>query len=392
MGKRRVIGMIAACPFPSSQGSQVLIRQLSSALSRRGHSVHVITYPFGELPPDPYYQLHRAKALFPYGKLEPGPSLVKPILDLMLLIKAISVARREKIDLLHGHNYEGGMVAWTAARWLGIPSIYHCHSLLSDELPTYFSARPIRRIARLFGSVFDGIAAVLADHTIAVSPEIVRKFTKTEERRRKVTYLTPGIDPEEWGRIDLKELKRVEGFRMVYTGNLAPFQNVPQLLEAIRTVRRDFHNVTLEVVTPSKSATLLDLARSIGVESNLSVVVEKDFKAIVPRLLRADLACSMRTMKSGFPVKNLNYMAAGLPIVCYESGAKGVIDRETGIVVKDNDVIAFARAVSKLLKDGGLRNKMGERGRDIAFRNYNWDNLSEKVEEIHDSLLERREQ
>jgi glycosyltransferase involved in cell wall biosynthesis len=386
-GEKRVVGMVAACPFPSSQGSQVLIRQLSGALTRLGHSVHVISYPFGDLPPDPFYQLHRIKALVPFKKLDPGPSLLKPVLDLLLLIKVIAVARREKIDLLHGHNYEGIIVAWAAGKWVGIPSIYNCHSLLADELPTYFSARLTKRLSRLFGNLIDRITASLPDYTIAISPEISRQDTHTEEKGGRVKYLTPGIVREEWEGIDLRDEVREEGLRIVYTGNLARFQNIQQLLEVIRSVCLEFPDVTLEVITPSNIDPLVDLARSVGVDTNLSVIVENDFKEIIPRLLRADIACSMRTMKSGFPVKNLNYMAAGLPIICYESGAKGIIDGETGFVVKDNDTIAFTRAASKLLKDKVLRKSMGKKGREIAFRDYNWEDLIVKVEEIHESLL-----
>src|ERR1043166_339225 len=44
----RRIAMVAACPFPSLRGSQVLIRELAHALADRGHEVHLVTYPHGE--------------------------------------------------------------------------------------------------------------------------------------------------------------------------------------------------------------------------------------------------------------------------------------------------------------------------------------------------------
>ena len=166
MAERRTIGLVAACPFPSSQGSQVLIRQLAIALSRRGHIVHVITYPFGDLPPDPGYRLHRARALIPYRKLDPGPSPLKPILDLMLFFKTMSVTRREKIEILHGHNYEGIFVASLVTRLRRIPSVYYCHSLLADELPTYARGKTLKRLARWTGG--------------AASYEAGRGFGKTD--------------------------------------------------------------------------------------------------------------------------------------------------------------------------------------------------------------------
>ena len=130
----------------------------------------------------------------------------------------------------------------------------------------------------------------------------------------------------------------------------------------------------------------MSLAGSLGIERNLSVIVENDFSNIAPHLLRGDIACSARTITTGFPIKTLNYMAAGLPVVCYESGAAGILDGETGFVVRDNDIEAFAEALRTLVRDRALRRKMGERAREIAFRDYNWDILVERVEAIHDAL------
>ena len=36
------IAMVAPCPFPTSQGTQVLIGQLAQALRKRGHQVHLV--------------------------------------------------------------------------------------------------------------------------------------------------------------------------------------------------------------------------------------------------------------------------------------------------------------------------------------------------------------
>ncbi len=385
-----MIGMVAACPFPSSQGSQVLIRQLSHSLSDRGHSVHVIAYPFGDLPPDPYYTLHRAYDVFPWRKLDPGPSLAKPFLDVLLLAKVISVVRREGIEIIHGHNYEGIILAWKAARWLGIPVVYYCHSLLADELPTYFTGENATELARKFGSFVDRFTRKISDHVIAVSPDIARASVESGNGTEKTTFVPPGIRPEEWeGAASLVETGNSEGPTVIYTGNLAPFQNIPQLLEAVRTVVEEVPSLKLRVITSSATEPLVDMARRLGIDNNLSVVTENDFRSIVPHLLAADIACSTRTMRSGFPIKNLNYMAAGLPVVCYASGSPGMIDGETGLVVEDNNPKALAGSMLALLKDRALRRKMGDRAREVAFREYDWRDLSETVETIHERLILR---
>ncbi|HET6347226.1 MAG TPA: hypothetical protein VFH51_20005, partial [Myxococcota bacterium] len=55
--------MLAACPFPTHQGTQVFIRHLATALSRAGHHVHLVCY--GEGDPDEAlpFTVHRALAV-----------------------------------------------------------------------------------------------------------------------------------------------------------------------------------------------------------------------------------------------------------------------------------------------------------------------------------------
>ena len=59
------VAMVAACPFPSLRGSQVLIRDLAQSLADRGHEVHLVTYPEGEsLAAVRGIRVHRARAWF----------------------------------------------------------------------------------------------------------------------------------------------------------------------------------------------------------------------------------------------------------------------------------------------------------------------------------------
>ena len=78
------IAMVAACPFPSRQGSQVLIHEMSEALARRGHEVELLTY--GQRcvagAPRSHLYAHRAIGRLPGDDASrSGPTLVKPLLD-----------------------------------------------------------------------------------------------------------------------------------------------------------------------------------------------------------------------------------------------------------------------------------------------------------------------
>ena len=58
-GKKLAIAMIAACPFPVAQGSQVYIKQMTEALVKRGHHLHLVCYHFGTYHEEYNFTIHR---------------------------------------------------------------------------------------------------------------------------------------------------------------------------------------------------------------------------------------------------------------------------------------------------------------------------------------------
>ena len=97
MERKLKIAMVAACPFPVAQGSQVFIKQMSEALVKRGHRVHLVCYHFGEQHEEFNFTIltiHRIPRLTSYSRFRAGPSFQKPFLYLML--KLIIMAGREK--------------------------------------------------------------------------------------------------------------------------------------------------------------------------------------------------------------------------------------------------------------------------------------------------------
>src|SRR6185503_20735307 len=101
------VAMVAACEFPALRGSQVLVRDLATDLHDLGHEVHLVTYSGGErldgacwtsAQSDEVPAVRRAMA----GRLSRNLRLG---LDLYRLV------RRQRIDVIHAHNYEAPFLA-----------------------------------------------------------------------------------------------------------------------------------------------------------------------------------------------------------------------------------------------------------------------------------------
>ena len=130
--------VIAACPFPANHGTPGSIRELSEAMGRRGHEVHVVTYHFGDQDIETdAIQIHRVRQLFKEDGIAVGPTSRKPIYDLQLIFKAIEVVRKYDCDVIHAHGYEAALAAFWVRMFTWRPFVYSAHNSMSDELASY---------------------------------------------------------------------------------------------------------------------------------------------------------------------------------------------------------------------------------------------------------------
>ena len=108
---------------------------MSDTLVDMGHDVHIVTYPIGQEDIRVRRaKVHRTASFRPEGNAKVGPSADKFFLDFQLLRLLCRVIRRERIDIIHAHNYEGALVGIMAKWMTRRPLLYNAVNLMSDEL------------------------------------------------------------------------------------------------------------------------------------------------------------------------------------------------------------------------------------------------------------------
>ena len=140
--------LIAPEPFFEPRGTPFSEFHRIRALVELGHTVDLVTYPFGKDVAMPGLRVFRSLRPPLIRRVRIGPSLAKVPLDLMLALTVLRRALAEKYDVVHSHE-EGSFIGVPLAAVLGIPHLYDMHSSLPQQLTNFGFSR-----SRLLAGIF----------------------------------------------------------------------------------------------------------------------------------------------------------------------------------------------------------------------------------------------
>ena len=382
--KRFRIAMVAACPMPARRGTPLRVERLAEALVARGHEVELITYHVAEGLQSLAVPVHRIFRRPVYWRMPVGPSFRKLALyDPALSWKLSRVLSKGRFDIIHAHHVEGLLVALPPRLRHGIPLVYDAHTMLAAELPSYATGLTRSTFAAL-GGWLDGALPRRADHVVAVTSDIKDRLVRAHGLEPdSITVVTNGVESSCFR---VENPPRRDGLvRLIYTGTLAPYQNVELLLEAFARARQARRDLRLCFAVSSSFEPYEALARRLGVREAVEVLAD-GFGELPLRLATAAIAVLPRTNCPGIPQKLLNYMAAGKAIVASAGSAKVLEHERTGLVVTDGDVSGFVDAVLRLAGDPKLGEALGRSARVTVEREFSWEGAAEKLEPVYARL------
>lgn len=358
--KKRSVLVLAACPYPAPQGSQAYISECIKVYQAKGHRVELCTYGYGIGDAPDGLVVHRAGNIPLAKRTAAGPSWAKPIQDWRLLAKLKSLLESETYDVIDAHNYEALLVALASGFR---PIIYHAHNALADELPHY---RGFGKIGRSIGAALDERLPSMADIVVAPHDRLKAYLIEKGCAKTQIKSITPSIDPKPF--VHKKEY--TDAPVVLYAGNLDGYQNTDLLESTMRAVQAQRPETRCIVAT--NAVTKLPYAEVIPIpdQAALRSVLEMDAVFVCPR-----------TSWSGYPIKLLNAMAAGLPVVACESAAHPVRHNQTGFVVPDEAPDQFLAQTLHLLDDSSLRKQLGNAAKRRSTQLYSENAMMCKIME-----------
>lgn len=355
--------MAGACPYPFPRGSQVYLRETARALAGLGHDVRMVVYGHGrgECPPDDP-PLVRA-GTWPLARdIEvSGPAPSKPVHDAALWWALRRTLNSEGADAVCAHNHEALLAALATLRR---PVVYFAHNALADELPHYWKSGRAARAGRFFDRVFPRRADwVIAPHRRLAGYLVLRGCPQD-----RVAVIPPPVDASGF---DGAAPEPAAMPPVLYTGNLDAYQNLGLLLGAVAQIRESRPSVRLQMATD-------ETPPFIGVEH----LPCAEFGALRAALSGDVIVAVPRVSWSGYPIKLLNAMAAGRPVVACAGAAWPITDGVNGVVVPDNDREAFARALLRLMDQPRLRAELGRNARATILREHDPGTVGRQIEGV----------
>ncbi len=233
-------------------------------------------------------------------------------------------------------------------------------------------------------------SVALVDHVRVVTPGIKDKLNSFEVDCGKVAVIGNGTDVNHFKPINKKEAKEKIGLEpdflyVGFIGNFAVWQGLNYLLQAIPEVLKSHNDVKFllvgdgpEMAKIRKAVLELEKEKIILTgkvpyqETNLYI---NAFDIGVAPFIRE------RNESIGLsPLKIRDYAACGVPIITTRiRGLKMVEEKNIGVLVPPNDSSALSNAIIKLIENPDLRIRMGRRGREVAKKEFSWENVARKI-------------
>lgn len=321
-------------------------------------------------------------------------------------LRALGLVAAREID---GRGYDVVLVEpcmWTQApsllRYLGTPSVYHCHELprvlyetapLDPVMGWGTSGRryldrcdPMLRSYRRAARALDWANARSANVVVANSRFTGKLVQSTYGVTAEICYAGVDADafrPASWS-------GGSDGGSVLSVGALRRNKGFSFLVEALSYIDerlRPALHIVSNVADETEQSRLESLARERGVKLRVDTSVPD--AVLIEAYARAELVVYAPCAEP-FGLVALEAMACARPVVAVAEGGvvETVVDGVTGYLVP-RDARVFARAVADLLGRRDVALDMGRRGREVVQRSWSWAASAERFSTVLEDLVER---
>jgi glycosyltransferase involved in cell wall biosynthesis len=201
----------------------------------------------------------------------------------------------------------------------------------------------------------------------------------------KVIVNPNGVDPARFSpQVDASSFRtRLPADKSLigFIGVFAQWHGVMTLMRCVKHVINDFPDAHFAIIGDGAlKPKMLEILVQDGMEPHVSFVGLVPHDAAPAYLNACDILVSPHENMAdgsvffGSPTKIFEYMSMGKPIVASNVGQLGqLLESEVdALLIEEKDEIQLGRAIVRLLRDAGLRERLGAAGRAKVTGSYTW--------------------
>jgi glycosyltransferase involved in cell wall biosynthesis len=383
--------MIAPEPFFEPRGTPFSELHRIRALTTLGHTVDLVTYPFGSDVQMPGLRIVRSMAPPFVSRVRIGPSWAKVPLDALLSLTALRLALTRRYDVIHSHE-EGGAIGIVLAALLRKPHLYDMHSSLPQQISN-FGYGKVKGLAAFFGWIErlmikrSGVVIVICedlDDTVkALKLPVPTVLIENAAGSGAAPSAGTGLAVRR--SLGLDETTPV----VLYTGTFEAYQGLDLLYDAMRVVLAERPEARLVMVGGEPAQ--VDAARAtverLGLAPAVIFTGQRPADEVPAYLDAATVLVSPRSSGTNTPLKIYQYLRSGRPIVATRL--------RTHTQVLNDDVAILTAATPEGLAAGLLRAMsdpatvaIGQRARNLANTKYSDEAFIEKTRRAYEVLVQ----
>jgi glycosyltransferase involved in cell wall biosynthesis len=375
--------MIAPEPVLEPRGTPFSVYHRAKALASLGYEVDLVTYPLGKDVSVPGLRIYRAPALPFIQKVKIGPSLAKIPLDALVFLTAVRRLLWRRYRYIHTHE-EAGLMGVLLASVFGCKHLYDMHSDLSQQMSNFSFTQ--NKLLIGFIEMLQKLIVRKADAVIAICPDLERTVARMAPE--KAVYMIENVAVDEAlpppDERDVEKLRQELGLGtdpvLLYTGTFEGYQGIDILLKSVAIVRKTYPTARYVLVggRPEQVEEQRRLATELGINDMVRFTGQRPLEEMPRYMALADILLSPRSEGTNSPLKLYTYLRSGKPILATSIFSHTQILTSEMASLVPPTAQGLADGALALLQNPEQAKAMGERGRQVAEKNYSWSAFLEK--------------
>ncbi len=370
------------------------VHALAEALAAGGHEVTVLTQHSVD-DPAPYEEVLRGVHVVRVPQ-DPPPLPRSDILAWVMgfnhgLTRAgLRVARDRAYDVIHAHDWLVAHAAQTLREALGLPLVVTVHATEAGRHQGWLPG-PVNRAIHAVEWWLTHAAARVIACSAHMRWEVARLFGVPGSR---LAVIPNGIDLADWqAPAETVAAARAEyaadGPLVVFSGRLVLEKGAQTLLEAVPRLRRRHPGLRVALAGDGHGREKLEeLAERLRLGRSVRFVGWLGQEELTALVAAADVAV-VPSLYEPFGLVALEAAAVGTPLVVGDTGGlREFVEHEvTGLRFPPGDPTALADAVTRLLRDPALGERLAQHARKVLERDHIWGAIAERTARVYEQAL-----